>query len=81
MPVPTGISLATKGVLCGGGNPVDTKYTGFIRKDETPKPIIKLEKFYVDGDDVHISKPVLEVADVAFIEKIDGVINEDSEET
>ena len=82
MPIPTGVSIATKGVLCGA-RPVDTKYTGFIRKEELAKPIIKVEKFYVDGDDVSISAPSLkgtvDVTEVSFIEKIDGVINENIE--
>ena len=80
MPVPTGISLATKGVLCAGGRPVETKYTGFIRKDdEYAKPIIKVEKFYMDDEDVKISKPSLkgtvEVTEVTFIENL-GVNDE-----
>ena len=83
MPVPTGLSLATKGVLCAGGRPVETKYTGFIRKDdEYAKPIIKVEKFYMDGEDVKISKPSLkgtvEVLEMSFIE-MSGENNENNE--
>lgn len=79
MPVPTGLSLATKGVLCAGGRPIETKYAGFIRKEDIAKPIIKVEKFYIDGDDVSISKPSLkgtvEVTEVTFIENL-GVNSE-----
>lgn len=78
MPVPTGLSLATKGVLCAGGRPVETKYTGFIRKEDLTRPIIKVEKFYIDDKDVRISKPSLkgtvEVTEVTFIENL-GVGN------
>ena len=79
-----GISLATKGVLCGG-RPVETKYTGFIRKDdEIAKPIIKVEKFYIDDEDVKISKPsmkgTVEVTEVTFIENLGVVISEDKKE-
>ncbi len=55
------LGLATRGVIrpcCGDGPtpPPDTKYTGFIRKEEIAKPVIKVERFYTEDNDKHTIK-------------------------
>ena len=80
------LSLATRGMIkpCCSEIPPDVKYTGFIKKDEIAMPVIKVEKFYMDDENVKISKPSLkgtvEVTEVTFIENL-GVDSEDKEET
>jgi len=79
------LALATRGMIkpCCGIGPTDVKYTGFIRKeDDIFKPIIKLERFYVEDDDVPTRESLrgtIEVTEVKFIEDITGENNENKE--
>lgn len=68
--IPTGISLATKGVLSPRGGHTETKYTGFIRSEEISKPIIKVDKFYFKDENIIESIGKIEVKSVEFIEKL-----------
>jgi len=73
------IGVATRGIIkpCCGNGPIPPQpehdYTGFIRKEEIPRPVIKVEKFYSDDEGKHTRENdgIIKVTSAKFVIKED----------